>query len=81
MAHLPRDGGAKNNTHGTSTITANNNNHNNNNDNNDDDDDDDGGNDNDNDKTTKSTFLHPEKPIREELRDGETVFVVLTNKM
>ncbi|CAM9254084.1 unnamed protein product, partial [Hapterophycus canaliculatus] len=31
--------------------------------------------------TTKSTFLHPDKPIRDELCDGEVVFVVLTNKM
>ncbi|CAM9158668.1 unnamed protein product, partial [Scytosiphon promiscuus] len=31
--------------------------------------------------TAQSTFLHPEKSIREELRDGETVFVLLTNKM
>lgn len=29
----------------------------------------------------KTTFLHPEKSISEELRQGEEVFVVLTNKM
>lgn len=29
----------------------------------------------------KATFLHPEKSISEELRQGEEVFVVLTNKM
>eukprot|EP00752_Nemacystus_decipiens_P008506 g7596.t1 len=31
--------------------------------------------------TSKATFLHPEKSISEELRHGEEVFVVLTNKM
>ncbi|CAM9161057.1 unnamed protein product, partial [Ectocarpus sp. 6 AP-2014] len=28
-----------------------------------------------------STFLHPDKSIREEVRQGEAVYVVLTNKM
>ncbi|CAM9660384.1 unnamed protein product, partial [Ectocarpus sp. 13 AM-2016] len=31
--------------------------------------------------TDKSTFLHPDKSITEEVRHGEAVYVVLTNKM